>query len=83
MSSAPSAAPGDATQPSGEAHLIERAIAAYRRREWTGPEKLCRAVLAANANNFDARHLLGTLAVQTSCERHSRCPRRDQAVAAC
>ena len=65
MSSAPSAAPGDATQPSGEAHLIERAIAAYRRREWTGAEKLCRAVLAANANNFDALHLLGTLAVQT------------------
>ncbi|HET7032994.1 MAG TPA: tetratricopeptide repeat protein [Casimicrobiaceae bacterium] len=65
MSSAPSAAPGDATQPSGEAQLIERAIAAYRRRDWGDAEKLCRAVLAANPNHVDALHLLGTIVVQT------------------
>ena len=68
MSSAPSAPPafpGDATQPLTEAQLVERAVAAYQRREWADAEKLCRAVLAADASHSVALHLLGTLAVQT------------------
>jgi len=64
MSSAPTAAPGAAAQPPSETQLIERAIAAYQRREWTDAERLCRALLAANADHSVALQLLGTLAVQ-------------------
>ncbi len=65
MSSASTETSGDATSATGEAHLIERAFAHYQRREWADAEKLGREVLTANANHFDALHLLGTLAVQT------------------
>ena len=44
---------------------MRRAIAAYHRGDWTDAEKLCRAVLDANADHSSALHLLGTLAVQT------------------
>ena len=65
MPSAPTAPAGDATRPPSEEQLIERAVAAYRRREWIEAERLCRAALAANANHAVALQLLGTLAVQT------------------
>ncbi|HVN34256.1 MAG TPA: tetratricopeptide repeat protein, partial [Casimicrobiaceae bacterium] len=44
---------------------IQRAIAAYGRGEWREAEVLCRRVLDAQANHFDALNLLGVIAAQT------------------
>src|SRR5262249_34860481 len=44
---------------------LQRAIAAYQGRDWPEAERLCRAVLVARPDVFDALHLLGGIAAQT------------------
>lgn len=41
--------------------LLEEAFAAYRRGDSGEAERLCRAVIAADAGHFDAHHLLGVV----------------------
>ena len=43
---------------------MQDAIAAYRRGAWSEAESLCRRVLHAKADHFDALYLLGIIAVQ-------------------
>ena len=44
---------------------MQQANAAYSRRDWAGAEQLCRLMLNAQADNFDALTLLGIIAAQT------------------
>ena len=44
---------------------LQRAAAAYSRRDWVEAERLCRLVLNARTDNFDALTLLGIIAAQT------------------
>jgi len=45
--------------------VIAQARTAYGNRDWDRAEQLCRAVLAARADQFDALMLLGAIAAQT------------------
>jgi len=44
---------------------MQQALALYASREWEQAEQVCRMVLGAQANNFDALNLLGIMAAQT------------------
>ena len=44
---------------------VQRAADAYRRGEWLEAERLCRLVINANPDHFDALRLLGAIAGQT------------------
>ena len=44
---------------------MQQALALYSARDWVQAEQVCRSVLAAQANNFDALNLLGIMAAQT------------------
>ena len=44
---------------------MQRAFAAYERGEWAAAEQLCRMVLNAKADHFDALHLCGVVAGRT------------------
>ena len=44
---------------------LQGAFAAYQRGDWPEAERLCRLVLDAQADNFDALHLAGFIAAQT------------------
>ncbi len=44
---------------------MQQALALYSARDWAKAEQVCRMVLAAQANNFDALNLLGIMAAQT------------------
>src|SRR6201992_860430 len=44
---------------------MQQALALYSNRDWDKAEQVCRMVLAAQANNFDALNLLGLMAAQT------------------
>jgi Flp pilus assembly protein TadD len=56
----PPASPPAASQPA-----IARAVAAYQNGAWAECERLCRAVLVAKPNHFDALHLSGIVAAQS------------------
>ena len=65
-----SSAPQPAQPPGGLATLsvpqaMRDAAAAYGRGDWIDAERLCRAVLAADAEHFDALHLCGIVAART------------------
>ena len=45
--------------------VIQQAVAAYSSRDWDEAERLCRLVLVAKADCFDALNLLGAIAAQT------------------
>ena len=45
------------------------ALTAYERGDWAEAERVCRAVLGAKADHFDALHLLGVIAAQTQRTR--------------
>ena len=44
---------------------MQRAVAAYARSDWVDAERLCRKVLNAEPNHFDALHLCGIVAART------------------
>src|SRR3569833_1684793 len=44
---------------------MQQALALYSAGDWVQAEQVCRSVLAAQANNFDALNLLGIMAAQT------------------
>ncbi len=44
---------------------MQRAFVAYQRSEWAEAKRLCRAILDAKADHFDALHLAGVIALQT------------------
>ena len=44
---------------------LQRAFAEYQRGEWAEAERLCREILDAKADYFDALHLAGVIALQT------------------
>jgi Flp pilus assembly protein TadD len=44
---------------------MQQALALYSSRDWDRAEQVCRMVLGAQANNFDALNLLGIMAAQT------------------
>ena len=46
-------------------HAMQQALALYSARDWGKAEQVCRMVLGAQANNFDALNLLGIMAAQT------------------
>ena len=46
------------------AQALQRALAAYQRGDWAEVERLCRTMLAAKADHFEALYLLGVLAGQ-------------------
>ena len=50
---------------------VQRALAAYQRGDWAESERLCRAVLEAKQDHFDALHLLGVIAARTQREREA------------
>ena len=45
--------------------VLKRALASCQRGQWTEAERLCGLVLGAAPGNFDALHLLGSVALQT------------------
>ena len=47
------------------ARALEQAVAAYRAGQWPRAEQLCRAILHAQGNHFEALSLLGSIAAQT------------------
>ncbi len=56
---------GNRPQAQALAHAIAGAVSAYQRGAWQETERLCRAVLAAKPDHFDALHLLGIVAAQS------------------
>src|SRR3569833_2506520 len=44
---------------------MQQALALYSSRDWDKAEQVCRMVLGAQANNFDALNLLGIMAAQS------------------
>lgn len=50
---------------------MQQAAAAYSRRDWVEAEQLCRGVLNAKADHFDALTLLGIIAAQTGHTREA------------
>ncbi len=44
---------------------MQQAVRAYNRRDWAEAERLCRNILAAQGDYFDALNLLGIIAAQT------------------
>ena len=63
-------APESADSPEGRATLalpeaMQSAAAAYGRGDWIAAERLCRAVLSADTDHFDALHLCGIVAART------------------
>ena len=44
---------------------MQRAVAAYERGDWVAAERVCRAVLDADADHFDALHLCGIVAARS------------------
>src|SRR3569833_4556012 len=48
-----------------QAQAMQQALALYASRDWDKAEQVCRMVLGAQANNFDALNLLGIMAAQT------------------
>jgi len=47
------------------AQAMQQALALYSNRDWVKAEQVCRMVLGAQANHFDALNLLGIMAAQT------------------
>src|ERR1700758_4678332 len=62
--SAPNMAAQKAVQPA-LMQAMQQALALYSARDWDKAEQVCRMVLAAQANHFDALNLLGIMAAQT------------------
>ena len=46
------------------AQVLQRALTACQRGQWPEAERLCRRVLDARPDHFDALHLLGSVALQ-------------------
>jgi len=61
----PPARPVDEAATLAPAQAVQRAIAAYRRGDWTEAERWCRAALDARTDHFDALHLLGVVAARS------------------
>lgn len=44
---------------------MQQAVVAYQRGDWTAAERLCKSLLDANPDHFEALHLSGVIALQT------------------
>jgi predicted O-linked N-acetylglucosamine transferase (SPINDLY family) len=55
-----------AAAPSPDPQAIQRAVAEFQRGNRAEAERICRAVLSARSDAFDALHLLGIIAAQTA-----------------
>lgn len=61
----PPQGPPDAADLLTVPQVLQRALASCQRGQWPEAERLCRLVLGAAPENFDALHLLGAVALQT------------------
>jgi predicted O-linked N-acetylglucosamine transferase (SPINDLY family) len=51
--------------------IMQQAVAAYSRADWVEADRLCRLVLNAKSDYFDALNLMGIIAAQSGCSREA------------